>query len=67
MSASGEILMTSIFTDRHADLKAQLSLLKRVSEQAFTVTFLLASAVATVGWLYTLSEGAMAVASWLFL
>jgi hypothetical protein len=40
--------------------------LQRGSDQAFALTFLLASTVATVGWLYVLAQGATAIASWIF-
>jgi hypothetical protein len=63
---SAEIFMTSVSTDGHADSQAQSSLLRRSGEQAFTLTFLVTSAAATVGWLYVLGDGAVAVASWLF-
>jgi len=63
---SAEVFMTSISTDGHADSQVQSSLFRRASEQAFTVTFLVASAVATVGWLYVLGQGAVTVTSWLF-
>ena len=63
---SAEIVMTSISTDGHADPHAQSSLLQRAGEQAFTLSFLSASAVATVGWLYVLGQGTLAVANWLF-
>ena len=59
---SAEIFMTSVSTDG----QAESSLLRRGGEQAFTLTFLVASAAATVGWLYVLGDGAVAVTSWLF-
>lgn len=58
--------MTSISTDAHAGSQARPSLLRRGSDQAFTLTFLITSAVATLGWLYVLAQGAAAVVSWLF-
>ncbi|MDN3275043.1 hypothetical protein QWJ07_12345 [Frankia sp. RB7] len=58
--------MTSISTDGHADSEAHSSLLQRAGKQAFTLSFLSASAIATVGWLYALGQGALAVTSWLF-
>ena len=58
--------MTSIGTDGHADSQAQSSLLRKGREQAFTLTFLITSSVATVGWLYVLAQGAIAVTNWLF-
>jgi len=58
--------MTSIGTDGHAGSQAQSSFLRKASEQAFTLTFLITSAVTTVGWLYVLTQGAVAVTSWLF-
>lgn len=59
--------MTSISTDGHAGSQAQSSLMQRASDQAFPLTFLITSAVATVGWLYVLAQGAVAVTNWLFL
>jgi hypothetical protein len=41
--------------------------MQRASDQAFPLTFLITSAVATVGWLYVLAQGAVAVTNWLFL
>jgi hypothetical protein len=58
--------MTSIGTDGHADSPAQLSLLRKGSERAFTRTFLITSTVATVGWLYVLAQGAVAITNWVF-
>ena len=58
--------MTSISTDGHADSRVQTSFLRRSGEQAFTLTFLMAAAVATLGWLYVLGQGAVAVTGWLF-
>jgi hypothetical protein len=58
--------MTSIGTDGDADSQAQSSLLRKASDQALTLTFLITSAVATVGWLYVLAQGAVAITSWLF-
>jgi hypothetical protein len=63
---SAEIIMTIISTDGHADSGTHSSLLQRAGEQAFTLSFLSASAVATVGWLYVLGQGTLAVTSWLF-
>ncbi|QPF92838.1 hypothetical protein [Bradyrhizobium commune] len=57
--------MTSISTDGHADSQAQPSLLQRAGEHVFTATFLGATAIATVGWIYALGEGAVALTSWL--
>ncbi|MBR1091208.1 hypothetical protein JQ621_27440 [Bradyrhizobium manausense] len=57
--------MTSISTEGHANPQVQSSLLQRAGDQAFTLSFLSASAVATVGWLYVLGQGTLAVASWL--
>ncbi|MCP3369835.1 hypothetical protein [Bradyrhizobium cajani] len=67
--------MTGIGTDGHADTQAQSpasqSLLSQSSlsrmggEQAIGIAFLLTSTVATLGWFYALSEGAMAIANWL--
>jgi hypothetical protein len=57
--------MSSVSTDGHADSQAQPSLLHRAGEQVFTVTFLGATAIATVGWIYALGEGAVAFTSWL--
>lgn len=59
--------MTSISTDGHAGSQAQSPLLRKRSDQVFTLSFLITSAVATVGWLYVLAQGAVAVANWLFL
>lgn len=58
--------MTSIGTDGHADSQAQSSFLRKASDQAFTLTFLITSSVATVGWLYVLAQGVVAVTNWLF-
>ncbi|MCP3385706.1 MULTISPECIES: hypothetical protein [unclassified Bradyrhizobium] len=58
--------MTSISTDGPVDSQAQSSLQRKGSDQAFTLTFLVTSAVATVGWLYVLAQGAVAVAGWFF-
>ncbi|MET4385827.1 hypothetical protein ABIB73_001572 [Bradyrhizobium sp. F1.4.3] len=58
--------MTSIRTDGDAGSQAQSSLLRKASDQTFTLTFLITSAVATVGWLYVLAQGAVAVTNWLF-
>jgi hypothetical protein len=63
---SAEIFMASVSTDGHADSQAQSSLLRRSGEQAFTLTFLVVSAAATVGWLYVLGDGVVAITSWLF-
>jgi hypothetical protein len=62
---SAEIIMTIISTDGHVDSQIQSSLLQRARERAFVVSFLSASAIATVGWLYVLGQGAVAVTSWL--
>jgi hypothetical protein len=59
--------MTSISTDGHAGSQAQSSFSRKGSDQVFTLSFLIASAVATVGWFYVLAQGAVAVANWLFL
>jgi hypothetical protein len=69
--------MTSISTDghagsrharsRHAGSQAQSPILRRGSDQVFTLSFLITSAVATIGWFYVLAQGAVAVANWLFL
>ena len=58
--------MTSIGTGGDADSQARSSLLRKASEQAFTLTFLITSSVATVGWLYVLAQGVVAVTDWLF-
>lgn len=58
--------MTSISTDGHAGSQAQSPSLRKGSDQAFTLTFLITSAVATVGWFYVLAQGAVAVANWMF-
>ncbi|WP_136623810.1 hypothetical protein [Bradyrhizobium centrolobii] len=58
--------MSSISTDGHPDTQAQSSLLRKWNELAVTAAFLITSAVATVGWLYVLAEGAMATVNWLF-
>lgn len=58
--------MTSISTDGHAGSQAQSPLLRKGSDQVFTLSFLITSAVATGGWLYVLAQGAVAVANWLF-
>jgi hypothetical protein len=58
--------MTSISTDGHAGSQAQSSLPRKGSDQAFTLTFLITSTVATLGWLYALAQGAVAVAGWIF-
>ena len=58
--------MTSIGTDGDADSQARSSLLRKRSEQAFTLMFLITSSVATVGWLYVLAQGVVAVTDWLF-
>jgi hypothetical protein len=57
--------MTGISTGGHASTQAQPPLLPRGRERIVILTFLLASAVATFGWLYLLAQGAMAVANWL--
>jgi hypothetical protein len=59
--------MTSISTDGHAGSQAQSSLLRKAGDQVFTLTFLITSAVATLGWFYVLAQGAVAIANWLFL
>jgi hypothetical protein len=64
--------MTSISTDGHAGSQAQSSLLRKAGlrkagDQVFTLTFLITSLVATLGWFYVLAQGAVAIASWLFL
>ncbi|MEK9283845.1 MULTISPECIES: hypothetical protein [unclassified Bradyrhizobium] len=58
--------MTSISTDGHPSKQAQPSQLRTWKEQAVTTAFLITSAVVTVGWLYVLAEGALAVVNWLF-
>ncbi|WP_426613556.1 hypothetical protein [Bradyrhizobium sp. McL0616] len=58
--------MTSTGTDGDAGSQAQSSFLRKGSEQAFTLTFLITSAVMTIGWLYALTQGAMAATNWLF-
>lgn len=59
--------MTSISTDGHAGSQARSPTLRKGRDQVFTLSFLITSAVATVGWLYMLAQGAAAVANWLFL
>lgn len=59
--------MTSISTDGHAGSQTQSLTLRKRSDQVFAVSFLITSAVATVGWFYMLAQGAAAVANWLFL
>jgi hypothetical protein len=59
--------MTSISTDGQTDSPAPSLLMRRASDQAFTLTFLVTSAVATVGWFYALAQAAVAVTNWLFL
>jgi hypothetical protein len=61
---SAERFMTSIGTDAHVDSQPQ-SFLRRGGEKAFTLTFPLAIAAATLGWFYLLARGTVAVASWL--
>ena len=58
--------MTIISTDGHAEIQPQSPLARRGGEQTVAVAFLLTSAVATLVWLYALSEGAVAVAHWLW-
>lgn len=60
-----ETFMTSIGTEGHAGKPAQSSPSGRGSEHAVAVVLLLTSSVATLGWIYALSEGAMAMATWL--
>lgn len=59
--------MTSISTDGHAGSQGQSPLTQKGSDQVFTLSFLITSTVATVGWFYVLAQGAVAVANWLFL
>jgi hypothetical protein len=61
---SAGVFMTSISTDGHAGSQARSSLLRKGGDQAFTLTFLITSAIATVGWLYVLAQGALAVTNW---
>ncbi|WGD51752.1 hypothetical protein QA641_41150 [Bradyrhizobium sp. CB1650] len=58
--------MTTISTDGHPNTQAQSSRLRTWNEQAVTAAFLITSAIATVGWLYALAEGALVVVNWLF-
>lgn len=58
--------MAIIGNDGLADGQTPSSLSRKASEHAFALTFLSASAIATVGWLYVLAEGAMTVTNWLF-
>ncbi|WP_156918078.1 hypothetical protein [Bradyrhizobium sp. Cp5.3] len=57
--------MTSISSDGHPDAQDQSSHLRKWNEQAVTAALLITSAVATLGWLYALAEGALAVVNWL--
>lgn len=59
--------MTSISTDGHAGSQARSPILRKTSDQVVALSFLITSAVATVGWFYVLAQGAVAVANWLFL
>lgn len=58
--------MTSISTDGRAGSQAQSPLSLKGSDQVFTLSFLITSAVATIGRFYVLAQGAVAVANWLF-
>ena len=58
--------MAIIGSDGLADGQTPASPSRKASELAFTLTFLSVSAIATVGWLYVLAEGAMTVTDWLF-
>jgi len=60
-----EILMTSINTEGHGGTQAQSPPSPKGSEQAFTLTFLLTSAIATFTWLYVPAQAAMAATNWL--
>lgn len=57
--------MSSISTEGPAHSAAEPSDPHRAGERALTIAFLSASAIATIGWLYTLSEGALAIVNWL--
>lgn len=59
--------MTTISTDGHPGSQAQPPILRKASDQVFALSFLITSAVATVGWFYVLAQGAVAVANWLLL
>jgi len=52
---SAGVFMASISTDGHAGSQARSSLLRKGGDQAFTLTFLITSAIATVGRLYVLA------------
>jgi hypothetical protein len=60
-----EFRMTSINTDGQGGAQAQSPLSRQGTERAFTLTFLLTSAVATFVWLYVLAEAAVAATNWL--
>lgn len=62
--SAGEF-MTSVGSDGHAGSQARSSLHRKASDQVFTLTLLVTSAVATLGWLYVLAQGAVAVTNWL--
>lgn len=59
--------MTSISTDGHAGSQARSPILRTVGDQLVALSFVITSAVATVGWFYVLAQGAVAVAIWLLL
>lgn len=58
--------MSSISTEGPAHPTIALPFMQKARERAFTLGYVLATAVATLGWLYTLSEGLLIVIDWLF-